>query len=156
MRLVELTHRSEPMVVQSPRVFTVPASVPFLPTLVTALVQGKLVPGCAAPADPLVLAATTLFLPTRRACRLVRDVFLDVLQTGAAVLPHIVAIGDIDEDEIVFADAATGASAALALELPPALGGLERRMLLAQLVLKWSTHIVPPGKAETQLVVYRP
>jgi ATP-dependent helicase/nuclease subunit B len=144
------------MTVQSPRVFTVPASVPFLPTLVTALVQGKLVPGFSAPADPLVLAATTLYLPTRRACRLVRDVFLDVLQTGAAVLPHIVAIGDIDEDEIVFADAATGASADLALELPPALGGLERRMLLAQLVLKWSTQLVPRGKGETPLVVNSP
>ncbi len=41
------------------------------------------------------------------------------------MLPRIVAIGDIDEDEIAFADAATGGAAADALDLPPALGGLD-------------------------------
>src|ERR1700758_2540420 len=92
-----------------PRVFTVPASVPFLPTLVAALVDGTLVPGFAPGADPLALAAATLYLPTRRACRLARDAFLDVLGTEAALLPRIVPIGDIDEDEIAFAQAATGA-----------------------------------------------
>ena len=141
------------MAVQSPRVFTIPASVRFLPTLVSALVEGTLVPGFPAPADPLVLAATTLYLPTRRACRLVRDVFLDVLKSDAAVLPRIVAIGDIDEDEIVFSEAAAGASA---LEIAPALGGIERRLLLAQLVLKWSTQLVPSRKGETPLVVNSP
>jgi ATP-dependent helicase/nuclease subunit B len=131
------------MAAHHPRVFTIPASVPFLPTLVTALVEGALVPGSSSPPDPLGLAATTLYLPTRRACRLVRDVFLAVLKCEAAVLPRIVAIGDIDEDEIVFAEAATGASAPCALELAPALGGLERRLLLAQLVFKWSTQLLP-------------
>ena len=57
------------------RVFTVPASVPFLPALVRALVDGELVPGLAPGADPLALSAVTLYLPTRRACRLARDVF---------------------------------------------------------------------------------
>ena len=85
-------------------------------------------------ADPLALADATLFLPTRRACALARDVFLDVLEDDAAVLPRIVPLGDIDEDELAFADMANGAEA---LEIPDALGGLERRMLLAQLVLKW-------------------
>ncbi len=61
----------------------------------------------------------------------------------AAILPRIVAIGDVDEDEIAFAEAATGALAADALDLPPALGGLERRLLLAQLVLKWAARIAP-------------
>src|SRR6267142_1980700 len=51
---------------RSPRVFTIPASVPFLPALVEALVAGKLVPGLAAASDPLALTAATLFLPTRR------------------------------------------------------------------------------------------
>jgi ATP-dependent helicase/nuclease subunit B len=143
LQLAELDSRLKPMAAHNPRVFTIPASVPFLPTLVTALIEGRLVPGFSAPTDPLVLAATTLYLPTRRACRLVRDVFLTVLKSDAAVLPRIVALGDLDEDEIIFAEAATGASAACALELPPALGGLERRTLLAQLVLKWSAQIQP-------------
>jgi ATP-dependent helicase/nuclease subunit B len=127
----------------TPRVFTIPASAPFVPTLVRALIDGTLVPGfapsLASPADPLALASATLYLPTRRACRLARDLFLDEIGGGAAILPRIVAIGDLDEDEIAFAQAATGALAADALDLPPALGGLERRMLLTQLVLKWAT-----------------
>jgi len=44
-----------------------------------------------------------------------------------------VPIGDIDEDEIAFAEVATGAAAADALDLPPALAGLTRRMLLAKM-----------------------
>src|SRR5262245_30440647 len=118
------------------RLFTIPASVPFLPTVIRSRIDGRL--GLPAVRDPLALAAATLFLPTRRACRLARDVFLDVLSADAALLPRIVAIGDIDEDEIVFAEAATGDIAAEALDLPPALGGLERRMLLARLVLQWA------------------
>jgi len=138
-----------------PRVFSIPASVPFLPALVRALVDGELVPGFAPGADPLALSAATLYLPTRRACRLARDVFLDVLGSEAALLPRILPIGDIDEDEIAFAEIATGAAAADALDLPPALGGLTRRMLLAQLVLKWAQRLKPaPG--DQPLVVGTP
>ncbi|HLH87743.1 MAG TPA: double-strand break repair protein AddB [Xanthobacteraceae bacterium] len=137
------------------RVFTVPASVPFLPTLVRALVDGALVPGFAPGTDPLALSAATLYLPTRRACRLARDIFLDVLGSEAALLPRVVPIGDIDEDEIAFAEIATGAAAADALDLPPALGGLTRRMLLARLVLAWAQRLKPsPG--DQPLVVGTP
>jgi ATP-dependent helicase/nuclease subunit B len=140
---------------QVPRVFTIPASVPFLPTLVRTLVDGELVPGFAPGADPLALGAATLYLPTRRACRLARDVFLDVLDRDAALLPRIVPIGDIDEDEIAFAEIATGTAAADALDLPPALGGLQRRMLLARLVLLWAQRLKPaPG--DQPLVVGTP
>ena len=93
-----------------PHVFTIPASVPFLPALIKALLDGRLVDGFPQKDDPLSLATATLYLPTRRACRLARDVFLDVLGQEAAILPRIAAIGDIDEDEIVFAESATGAS----------------------------------------------
>src|SRR5215813_10875295 len=92
----------------SARVFTIAPSAPFLPTLIRALIDGRLVPGFPADDDPLALAAATLYLPTRRACRLARDVFLTVLDRAAAVLPRIRPIGDIDEDELAFAEAATG------------------------------------------------
>ena len=101
--------------------FTIPASAPFLPTLIAALAAGRVVPGFPASGDPLALADATLYLPTRRACRLARDVFLDVLGSNAVVLPRILPIGDIDEDEFVFAEAASGPLALSALELPPAL-----------------------------------
>jgi ATP-dependent helicase/nuclease subunit B len=121
---------------QRPRIFTIPASQPFLPTLIDALARGRLVEGLTAD-DPLAFSRATLFLPTQRACRLARDGFLDSVRGAAAILPRIVALGDIDEDEIAFAEAATGDVAAEALALPEALGGLERRLLLAQLIAKW-------------------
>ena len=134
-----------------PNVFTIPASAPFLPTLIGALRGGTLIGGFPA-ADPLALARATLFLPTRRVCALARETFLDVLGIDAAVLPRIVPLGDIDEDELAFADTAGGADA---LELPEALGGLERRLLLAQLVLKWAEQLTPkPG--EPPLIVHSP
>src|ERR1700674_5690080 len=109
-----------------PHVLTIPASAPFLPTLISALVEGRLVPDFPKAGDPLALATATLYLPTQRACRLARDVFLDVLKGEAAILPRIVALGDIDEDEIAFAAAATGALADDALMLKEAIGDPEQ------------------------------
>ncbi|MGZ3327602.1 MAG: double-strand break repair protein AddB, partial [Xanthobacteraceae bacterium] len=140
----------------NPRVFTIPASAPFVPTLIRALMDGTLVPGFPAGEGPLALADATLYLPTRRACRLVRDVFLDVTKASAAILPRIVAIGDVDEDEIAFAQAATGALAGAALDLPTAVGGLERRLLLTQLVLRWAASITPSKKDEAPIVAGNP
>ena len=88
------------------RVFSVPVSVPFLRTVIAALVDGRLVEGFEARRDPLNLARATLYLPTRRAGRLAREIFLDELKTDAAILPRIVALGDIDEDELAFAEGA--------------------------------------------------
>ncbi len=120
-----------------PNVFNIPASAPFLPVLVDALCAGTLVKGFPASDDPLELARATLYLPTRRAGRLAREVFLDRLG-GAALLPRIVALGDLDEDEIAFAGAATGELAEAALALPEAIAPLERRLLLSELILKWA------------------
>src|SRR5271166_3749707 len=125
-----------------PRVFSIPASAPFLPTLIRALCEGALIPGFPAGRDPLALAAATLYLPTRRACRLARGVFLNAIKEGAAILPRIVALGDVDEDEIAFAQAAVGE--------------LERRLLLAQLVRKWAAGIAPQSKGEASLVANNP
>ena len=136
------------------RVFTIPASAPFLPTLIEALIGGKL--GFAPAADPLALASATLYLPTRRACRLARDAFLDRLRGDAAILPRIVALGDIDEDEIAFAEEATGGIATDALALPPALGGLERRLLLTRLIINWVNSPDLHGQSGTPLVAQTP
>src|ERR1700683_3502415 len=138
----------------NPRVFNIPASAPFLPTLIEALTEGGV--GLPALRDPLALAAATLYLPTRRACRLARDAFLDGLKADAAILPRIVAIGDIDEDEIAFAEAASGDIAADALALPEALGGLERRLLLTQLVTAWATSPELHGASGAPLVAQTP
>lgn len=135
-----------------PRVFTIPASAPFLPTLIDALVAGRLVPGFPEAHDPLALAAATIYLPTRRACRPARDEFLKVLGGDAAILPRIVPLGGIDEDEIVFTEAATGA----ALDLPEPLGELERKVLLAELILKWAATPAMRAERDISLVANSP
>ncbi len=140
---------------RSPRLYTVPPSAPFLPTLLHALLTGKLIPGFAGD-NPASLAAATLYLPTQRACRMAREAFLDALKTDAAVLPRIVPLGDIDEDDIVFAQAATGVAARDALELPPALGGFERRTLLARLILAWTRQLERAGATDPPLIVNSP
>ena len=95
------------------RVLSVPLSVPFLRTVIAALVDGRLVEGFEARTQPERLAEATLYLPTRRAGRLAHGIFLDVLGLEAAILPRIVALGDIDEDELAFAQATSPGSAAL-------------------------------------------
>ncbi len=69
--------------------------------------------------------------------------FLRRLDGNAAILPRIVAIGDLDEDEIIFAEAATAELAEDALAVPPAIEPLQRRLLLTQLIVRWATAIGP-------------
>ena len=120
------------------RVFSVPASAPFLRTVIAALVEGRLVDGFEARAHPEGLAQVTLYLPTRRSERMVREIFLDVLGTQAVLLPHIVALGDIDEDELAFAEDGEDFGGTAPLDIPPRLGELERRLTLANLVAAWA------------------
>jgi len=126
-----------------PRVFNIPASAPFLAVLIDALRAGRLVSGFPASDDPLELARATLYLPTRRACRLAREIFLARMKGDAAILPRIVPLGDIDADEIAFAEIATAELAEAALQIPPALDALERRLTLAELIAKWAAAITP-------------
>jgi ATP-dependent helicase/nuclease subunit B len=120
------------------RVLSVPSSVPFLRTVVAALLDGRLVDGFEARTRPERLTEATLYLPTRRAGRLVREIFLEELGTQAVLLPRIVALGDIDEDELAFAGDDDSYGGAAALELPARLGELERRLTLAKLVAAWA------------------
>src|SRR6266849_726547 len=124
------------------RVFSVPVSVPFLRAIILALVDGRLVDGFEARARPENLAQATLYLPTRRAGRMAREIFLDVLGTDAVLLPRIFTLGIIDEDEAVFAEPEQ-LSGSDALELPPAFNELQRRLLLAQMIAAWAKGITP-------------
>src|SRR2546430_1593209 len=78
----------------SARVFTIPASTPFVPTLIRALVDGTLVPGFPAGRDPLPLPGAALYPPARRARPPAHDPFprepcraRRVLAADAAVSP---------------------------------------------------------------------
>ncbi|MDI1264591.1 MAG: double-strand break repair protein AddB, partial [bacterium] len=124
------------------RVFSVPVSVPFLRTVIAALIDGRLVEGFEARHAPLNLARATLYLPTRRAGRLAREIFLDELKTDAAILPRIVALGDIDEDELAFSANGEQFGGIAPLDIPPRLGELERRLTLSHLVAAWASRPV--------------
>ncbi len=135
------------------RVLSVPLSVPFLRTVIAALVDGRLVEGFEARTQPERLANATLYLPTRRAGRLAREIFLEVLNVDAAILPRIVALGDIDEDELAFAEE-SDIGGVPPLDIPAKLGELERRLALARLVAGWAkspdvSSLVVGGSAST-------
>jgi ATP-dependent helicase/nuclease subunit B len=136
------------------RVFSVPLSAPFLRIVIAALIDGRLVAGFEARANPARLAQATLYLPTRRAGRMAREIFLDELSADAVVLPRIVALGDIDEDELAFAEESEPYGSAAPLDIPPKLGELDRRLTLAHLVAAWakspvSAPLVVGGPAST-------
>src|SRR5437868_1516459 len=105
------------------RVFTIAPSAPFADTLARGLIVQL---GQA----PLALAEATIYLPTRRAARTFGDAFARVLG-GAALLPQFQALGDSDEDGMLFDTVGEG------LELAPAIAPLRRQLLLAQLVRQW-------------------
>jgi ATP-dependent helicase/nuclease subunit B len=114
------------------RVFTIPSSAPFLPTLAMALVEGRLVPGFVPRQDPLLLSTATVYLPTRRAARVFGFAILNALGTEAALLPRILPLGDVDEEELVFAEEKSGE------ERWQAISSTNRRLILAKLVLAWA------------------
>ena len=117
-----------------PRVFTIPAGVPFLETLAGALLSGRLV--AFDRDDPLALAGVTVLLPTRRAVRAFREVLVRRLPAEAAILPVVRPIGDVDEEEHLLAPSTEPAAERIAL--PAAVTPLERRLTLAQLILAWA------------------
>lgn len=115
-------------------VFTIPPGAPFLDTLVEALLHGRLIEGFGLRGDPCALADLTLYLPTRRAARAIRENF--VRSAGRPILlPRIRTLGDIDEDGR-FDDTADPA------DLPPAISAMERQLVLTKLVLGWSGALV--------------
>ncbi|MGX9574619.1 double-strand break repair protein AddB [Mesorhizobium sp. f-mel] len=120
----------------SRRVFSIPPGAPFLPTLAKALLSGRLVPGFRFDGDPLALADATIYVPTRRAARALRGVFVDRLGSRSAILPVIRPLGEFDEDEAAFE-----ADASAAIDLAPPIAAIERLLLLAPLVRAWKRRL---------------
>ncbi len=142
-----------------PNVLTIPPGVPFLGTLADGLFSGAVVPGFTPdPADPAALADVTLYLPTRRAARAFAALVAERCGGRPVLLPRIVPLGDVDATEFHLAagidDDPAGAHAGLAPSVPD----LERRLLLANLILAWARRLPdavrsPDGPAEEPLLV---
>ena len=107
-------------------IFTIPASAPFGETLALGLLERT-------KREAFALPETIIYLPTRRAARNFGEAFARVLG-GAALLPQFRALGDSDEDELLF-DAVEED-----LELPPAISPIRRQLLLAALIRQWSAR----------------
>lgn len=107
-------------------VYNIPAGLPFARSVVRALLKQH----ATAPED---LAAYTILLPTRRACRTFQEIFLQ--ETGGAplLLPKIQPMGDVDEQDLSLSLAGSDALEQI-LSLPPAISPLRRRILLAKTI----------------------
>ena len=119
----------------SPALYTVPSGFPFTDALVAGVLHRT-------KGDALALAEQTILLPTRRACRAVREAFLRAGKGRPLLLPRLLAVGDPDESDLIL-------TAADSLELPPVLSGLRRQLLLARLVgaMRWEERTPSPDQA---------
>jgi ATP-dependent helicase/nuclease subunit B len=111
----------------APTVYSIPPGMPFVDALAAGIDAryGR---------DPGALACLTVLLPTRRAVRSLRDAFLRLGGGTPILLPRLLPLGDLDEDELAIAgweDAAGGEAAA---DIPPAIAGLRRQLLLARMI----------------------
>jgi len=90
--------------------------------------------------DPQSLARVRILLPTRRACRSLREAFLRLSGGTPTLLPRMTPLGDVDEDELVIGggghlgtDEVLGADGGF--EIPPAMPGTQRQLALARLIM---------------------
>ena len=103
-----------------PAIFTIPPTVSFVDTLATSLMKD--VKG-----QHEKLAQYLILLPTRRACRSLRDAFLRQTEGAPVLLPRLQAIGDIDAEELFI-------SGEDEIDIPPAMPTLERQILLSKTI----------------------
>ena len=118
-----------------PRVVSIPPGVPFLPTLVDTLLDGRLVPTFRYDGDPLALADVSIFVPTRRAARELRAAFVSRMGGRSAILPMIRPLGEFDEDAVLLGPAER------VVDLAPPMTPVDRLLLLAPLVRSWRSRL---------------
>ena len=113
--------RVNPFAEPGPRWFTIPAHRPFVEDLARGLLDSL------GREDPEALADAVVLVPTRRGARELVNAFLKASQDRPLLPPQVRALGDLEEGEPPFEPGD------LALDLPPAIGGHQRRFELARL-----------------------
>lgn len=106
-----------------PCVYSIPAGVSFVDCLADGLLQES-------GGDPAELARMQVLLPTRRAGRSLREAFLRLSGGKPLLLPRMIPLGDMDEEELSILTAGMGED----LSLPPALDPVQRQFLLVRLI----------------------
>jgi len=119
---------------------TIPAENPFIATLAAWVLAhyGR---------DPAVLTRVLVLLPSRRACRSLREAFLDITGGKPILLPRIQPIGDMEEDPAHYHTT---------LGLPPVIAPMRRRMLLTRLVMRFHAqyHVGQAAELAEQLASF--
>lgn len=119
------------------RILTIPPGAPFLRTLANGLLTGGIVPSFTFdPAQPEALADVSIFVPTRRAARVLRSEFALLLANGSAILPTIRPLGETDDDSGFF-EAALPESPDMQEPIGPIAAALE----LARLITLWRNSL---------------
>ena len=113
-------------------VYTIPPDRSFVDSLARGILAE-------AGSHPQTLLDYTILLPTRRACRALRDAFLRASDGAALLLPAMRPLGDVDEDELLLQDLPADANT----DIPPMIPGLRRRLMLARLILGWESPTGP-------------
>jgi ATP-dependent helicase/nuclease subunit B len=121
-------------------VFTIAPEVSFL----DALAEGLLARGGD---SPLALSRALVFLPTRRACRSLRDAFLRASAGRPLLLPRTLPLGDLDVDDLLLAGDGPAAGEGLADDVPPEVPRLHRQLHLARLIVSWTRASFGPAVA---------
>ena len=117
-------------------VFTIPPGVPFLSTFVEALLAGEIVSSVSRASAPIDLARMTIYVPTQRAARALAAEFARAIEAPAALLPRILPLGSLEEQEDIALF--SGYAEEFDESFLPAIDEIERRLILAQLILKWA------------------
>ena len=107
-------------------------SIPPDSSFVDALAKGVL---AEAGDSPQALLDYTILLPTRRACRALRDAFLRASDGTSLLLPAMRPLGDVDEDELILQELPETGD----LDVAPVIPGMRRRLMLARLILSWES-----------------
>ncbi len=120
-------------------VFTIAPGAPFLEAFVDAFLAGEILPSLGRETPPLAMARATIYVPTQRAARALRAQFASAFDKGATLMPRILPLGGLEERETsaIFSDFASDFDETAF----PQIEELERRLLLAQLVVKWSDAV---------------
>ena len=133
------------------RIYSIPPSMPFLDTLARAILRGDLGDGqLGAKVD---LADTLIYLPDRAACRGLEAAMLRAGEQRPKSLPAIRPLGVSDEDALCILHTAEADDPQAYPDVPPAIGALERRMVLTQLILAWAERVKRGQVGERGLVV---
>ncbi|MCB9987982.1 MAG: double-strand break repair protein AddB [Rhodospirillales bacterium] len=108
--------------------YTIPPGIPFVDALADGLLKQS-------DGSPEMLSTFRVLLPTRRACRNLREAFLRLSNGKPLLLPRMQPLGDIDEDELSLTLSGYENIPDF-FELPPGLPPLKRQVLLARLIMK--------------------